>query len=171
MEQHSTGEPIHVGGTLIWYYCICKRQTWLMAHQINPDEDDPNLEYGRFLHEKAYPRQRNEVELGANKLDIVTSDDGQVVVVEVKKSSRHLESARMQLAHYLLSLEELGVSAQGEIRVPDERKRERIVLDNGLRQKVEQMRKQIQALVHRPIPPARRIPWCKKCAYAEMCWS
>ena len=42
-----------VTGTLIWYSTICKRQIWLMAHELNPDEDHELLELGRFLHEES----------------------------------------------------------------------------------------------------------------------
>ncbi|HHY29486.1 MAG TPA: Dna2/Cas4 domain-containing protein, partial [Syntrophaceticus sp.] len=30
MDDNQVG----VGGTLIWYYFICKRQVWLISHQL-----------------------------------------------------------------------------------------------------------------------------------------
>lgn len=32
---------MEVTGTLIWYYYICKREVWLMFHQIAPDGTIP----------------------------------------------------------------------------------------------------------------------------------
>jgi len=37
--------------TLIWYYYICPREVWLMAHEINPEQDNPLMELGRIFHE------------------------------------------------------------------------------------------------------------------------
>ena len=33
-----------ITGTLIWYYFVCKREVWFMAHEITPFQDDPFLE-------------------------------------------------------------------------------------------------------------------------------
>ena len=43
-------QELHVTATLVWYYYICHREVWLMGHQITPDQDDSNLELGRFVH-------------------------------------------------------------------------------------------------------------------------
>ncbi len=164
--------PFPLGGTLLWYYAVCRREVWLMLHAINPDEDDPNLEYGRFLQAQAYRREKKEFQTGGSKLDIVTRAGGELLVVEVKKSSRALESARLQLAHYLLELEERGVRARGELRFPEERRREAVVLDQGLRDRVLAARADIRRLAGEAVPPPpARVQWCGKCAYAEFCWS
>lgn len=47
-----------VNGTHIWYYFICKREVWLIAHQIAADQEDDNLEIGRFISETSYQRQK-----------------------------------------------------------------------------------------------------------------
>jgi len=33
----------NITGTLIWYYYICERECWLMAHQINPHQENALL--------------------------------------------------------------------------------------------------------------------------------
>lgn len=148
-----------------------------MSHAILPDEDDPNLVYGRFLHQwhrKTAPSKKveREVLIAGNRLDLVVHDSDHVRVVEVKKSDRFRESALLQLAHYLLTLEEHGVRAEGELHFPEQRKKERIRLDDGLRKRVRQVRHELEALMEQPTPPpAQRIPWCRRCAYAEYCWS
>lgn len=47
-----------VTGTLVQGFTICKRQTWLMAHQIVPDQEHSYLEIGRLIDEKSYDRAR-----------------------------------------------------------------------------------------------------------------
>lgn len=164
-------EELAIGGTLVWYASICPRQVWLMVRQINPDEDDPNLEYGRFLHETAYQRERRNMELGGSKFDVVTVRNDTLVIAEVKKSSRALESARLQLAHYLLLLEEDGIEAVGELRFPEERRKERVVLTDQLRAAVRAQRELVRKVAAQPQPPPpKRVRWCSKCAYAELCW-
>ncbi|MCL6562809.1 MAG: CRISPR-associated protein Cas4 [Firmicutes bacterium] len=162
---------VAIGGALIASASICPRQVWLMVHQINPDEDDPNLEYGRFVHATAYQREGREIELRGSKFDVIAVKDNTIVVAEVKKSSKAIEGARLQLAHYLLLLEEQGIHAIGELRFPEERGRERVTLTNELRQAVLAQRQYIYRIAElRQPPPPKRIRWCSKCAYAELCW-
>lgn len=160
-------------GTLLWYWAICRREGWLMAHEINPDEDDPYLELGRFLSQKAYPRvRRRELVLPGMRLDLLeTEQDGQVIVAEIKKSSRFLEAARLQLLFYLHRLEGEGVAARGELRIPREKKRIPVELNEAGRDRLQHAIAELQALVEQPQPPpAVRIPFCRRCAYRDFCW-
>ncbi|HIE51048.1 MAG TPA: Dna2/Cas4 domain-containing protein, partial [Armatimonadetes bacterium] len=103
-----------ITGTLIHYAPICPRKIWLMAHELNPDEDHPSLELGRFLSEQAYPRQRRrQITLPGMVLDWVEEEGEQLLVAEVKKSSRALPAARLQLLFYLQRLEEAGLRVRG----------------------------------------------------------
>lgn len=49
---------MNITSTLIWYYFICKREVWLMGHEITPFQDDPFLEIGRILHSEVYKREK-----------------------------------------------------------------------------------------------------------------
>ncbi|OUM88219.1 MAG: CRISPR-associated protein Cas4 [Bacillus thermozeamaize] len=162
----------HVNGTLIWYYCICPREAWLMARQITPDEDDPNIVIGRFLHEQRYAREKKEILVDAGKMDVVKLTDEGVVVREVKKSSRYLESSRMQLLYYLKLMREHGIEARGELLFPEERKKEEVFLTAENLQKLEQTEAAILRLVNQPAPPPpKKISFCRQCAYREYCWA
>jgi len=170
--SHLESEDIHVTGTLVWYYCICPREAWLMAHQINPDEDDPNIEYGRFLQRFSYGRERKEGAIGSSKVDIYKPASGRMVVIEAKKSSRFLRSAKMQTLFYLKQLKERGVDAEGEIRVPDERKRIPVVLTDEALKEIQELENEILDTILRDMPePPKKIAWCRNCAYREFCWS
>ena len=50
-------KQVGVGGTLIWYYFICKRQVWLISHQLTPDQDDTNIVIGRLIDRTSYGRE------------------------------------------------------------------------------------------------------------------
>lgn len=163
---------VRVGGTLIWYYYVCKRQVWLMGRHITPDEDDTNIVLGRFYAEQTYGRDKKEISFGNIKFDMLRQDDRGLVVGEVKKSSKHKKSARMQLAFYLLELQRNGIRATGELLFPREKKKESVELTAETISELEKAESDILRIIYDPVPPrAVKKAICKNCAYAEFCWS
>jgi len=162
-----------ITGTLIWYAMICDREVWLMAHEIEPERDDARLEWGRFLGEITYSRtRRKEISLPGMRLDLVESEGPRLVVGEVKSSSRFVDAARMQVLFYLWRLREMGVEAEGELRFPEERRRAKVVLDEEGEQQLKAVMERVEAIRGLPQPPpAKRIRYCRSCAYRELCWS
>jgi CRISPR-associated exonuclease Cas4 len=161
-----------VTGTLVWYYAICPREAWLMAHEIEPEREFELLAEGRLNQEAHYKRATKELSLPGMRLDQVRREGDKLIVSEVKKSSRFLPVTRLQLGYYLWRLAEEGMEASGEILVPNERKREVVELTPELKESIESLVREIEALIeHSTPPPADRIPFCKRCAYAEFCWS
>lgn len=161
-----------ITGTLIWYYNICKREVWLMAHEINPFEDDPFLEIGRILGEESYSREKKEIDAGNIKIDMIRKQDGTVVVAEIKKSSKFENAAKMQLLYYLYKLKEEGVNLKGELLIPTEKKRIPVELTEKYEEKLEEDFKEIQKILsmEKP-PPLIKIHFCRPCAYKEFCWA
>ena len=159
-------------GTLVWYYTICPRECWLMAHQIEPERDNDLLAQGRLNTEAHYGRREKEVTLpGGVRVDQVRREKGQLILSEVKKSSKFLPAAKLQLAYYLWVLEQEGVEATGEVLVPDERKREAVSLTE-MRDTLLEVMEKVGTLTAEPKPPkAEWLHFCKTCAYAEFCWS
>ena len=161
-----------VTGTLVWYYAICPREAWLMAHEMEPEREFELLAEGLLNQEAHYKRATKELSLPGMKLDQVRREGDRVIVSEVKKSSRFLPATRLQLGYYLWRLAEEGLKASGEILVPEERRREVVELTPELKTEVEGTVARIETLIREPVPPpAERIPFCKRCAYAEFCWS
>lgn len=162
----------YINGTLIWYYYICPREVWLMARQMTPDEDDPNIEIGRFIHEQSYRRNKKEIAIGNSKIDVIKRQNGTVIVSEVKKSSRYLESSRMQLLFYLKQLDERGIQAHGELLFPEERKKVEVALTEDSLRELQETEAAILTLANATAPPPpKKISFCRKCGYREYCWS
>lgn len=102
-----------IGGTLVWYCLICKRQVWLISHGVEADKEDEFLKLGRLIDESSYERVRHSVSFGDSKFDLLKEEKGVLVIGEIKKSSRSIEAARLQLAHYLYELAKSGIAARG----------------------------------------------------------
>lgn len=163
---------VRVTGTLVWYYYICQREVWLMVHQLEPDSEDENLEYGRFLHQHAYKRDKKEISIGHAVFDLFRKEGNKLVIGEVKKSSRYLESARMQLLFYLRELKRMGVEAYGEIRIPEEKRIVRVELDSESEKELDRAEREILRIIYLEKPPeAKKTHWCRSCAYRQFCWA
>jgi len=159
--------------TLVWYYFICPREVWLMAHEINPEQDNPLVELGRFFHDHSYRRDKKEVSLDGMKIDLIRKDeDGNYIVCEVKKSSRFELSAKMQLLYYLYRLKKMGVNAKGELLIPRERKKIKVELNDESEKEIIETVRSIRKIIDSESPPQPvRIKYCGRCAYRYFCWA
>lgn len=168
---HSFSENPRIGGTMVDYYFICRRQVWLMARGMEPDRRNELLRLGRLVDAESYGRERKGVVLGDNSFDILRRGEETLVVGEVKKSSRAAEAAAMQLAHYLYTLRQEGIVATGELLFPQEKRRERVELTEERMRILDEAYADIRSLAREERPPtAERIGACTPCAYAEWCW-
>jgi len=160
-----------ITGTLIWYYYICPREVWLMAHELNPNQEDPFLEIGRLLHQDTYRREKKEITVGNMKIDLIKRRDGETVVGEVKKSSRFERSATMQLSFYLYRLKQAGINAKGELLIPKEKKKISVELTPDIEDELKQTFHQIKEIINQDNPPEPvKNKYCSNCAYKEFCW-
>lgn len=151
-------------------YLTCPREAWLEYHSIHSDQDHEYLALGRIIHEDSYERDRKEIFVDQLlKIDLFRGD----LVAEVKKSSRNIEAARMQLAYYLYYLKhEKGLKFNGMLLFPKERKTETLILSNDLEAKIEKLLTEIDKLVSQPQPPKpKKIRYCNPCAFREFCWA
>lgn len=143
-----------------------------MARNMNPDPDDSNLDLGRFLHETSYSRDKKEISIGNVVIDVINKREGSLVVGEVKKSSKFEESAKMQLAYYLLELKRRGLDGKGVLMFPKEKKRINIGLDDDMILKLEKIEEDITNIIKQEYPQKpEKIKYCRNCAYGEFCWA
>ncbi len=158
--------------TLIWYYYICPREVWLMAHELNPEQDNQLMEIGRLIHEATYKREKKEITMGGMKVDLIKRENGELIVGEIKKSSRFVQSAKMQLAYYLYNLKSIGIAARGELLIPKEKKKIGVELSEELEAELENAITEIEEIIAKETPPALvKTKYCGKCAYSDFCWS
>ena len=164
-------EPVKVNGYLVQAFSICRRQVWLLARGVTAEQSNESLALGRLVDQNSYARERHQVAFGDNKFDFVQGTDGELVICEVKKSSRAERSARLQLAHYLYDLQKAGIEARGVLMFPTEKKRVEVELTDETIAELDSLYAEIDALVRKASPPAAEFcRYCSKCAYAEYCW-
>ncbi len=161
-----------ITGNLINAYYICKKKLWLYAHKINPDINHSLLKLGKLYDVYSYKRDRKEISAEGMKIDLIKWRDGELVVGELKKSSKFELSAIMQLAYYLYRLREQGIDIEGELLIPKEKKRKRIKLDNDLVQRLENVIREVEnIMVSEKAPIQKMVKYCKNCAYCDFCWA
>jgi len=151
-------------------YMTCPREAWLEYHSVTSDQDHEYLALGRLIHERSYERDRKEIFVDQLlKIDLFRGE----LVAEVKKSSRHIEAAKLQLAYYLYYLKhEKGLTFEGILLFPKERKTEKVKLTEELEHRIEEiLRRMTPMLLKDEPPPARRIKYCRTCSFFEFCWS
>ena len=164
-------ENARIGGTLVWYWSICRREVWLMARGIEPEPKDEYLALGRLIDQNSYAREKHQVDFGDSKFDFIQGKDGQLVVSEVKKSSRAEKASYLQLAHYLYDLKKEGIEAKGLLLFPTEKKRIEVELTVELMKELDSIYAEIEKLTNTALPPPlEHCKYCSKCAYGEYCW-
>lgn len=161
----------HLTGNLINAYYICHRKLWLFSHQINPPVDNFYLDIGRLIGEESYSRSKKEVQTGNIKIDMMEKRNGKFVIAEIKKSSKGIKSAMMQLVFYLKKLKQQGIGLKGELLIPKERKRIEVILTPELESELEKAFDSMKKIISSEQPPEpRKIGFCRNCAYREFCW-
>ena len=158
--------------TLIWYYFICLREVWLMSRNLEPYQGNPFIEIGRLISQESYQREKKEIHLENMVIDLLKTGGEEIIIGEVKKSSRFANAAKMQLAYYLLRLKRLGIKAKGLLLFPKEKKKIEVILTDELEKKLCEAEKHIQEIIMLSKPPeVKRIKYCKNCGYHEFCYS
>lgn len=163
---------MEVNGTLIWFYKICKREVWMMAHNILPDQKDENIDFGRFMHEHSFERNEKEVLFGNVRFDVIFKSEDELVIGETKKTSKYQEASKYQLAFYLKVLKNAGIHARGQLLYSTEKKRVDIELTEDLECEIGQIEKDIIKITEAEKPPLpKKIPFCRNCGYKEYCFA
>ncbi len=163
---------MRIGGKHIQYAVACTRELWFYTHGINVNPEDQNIAIGKQIDEEYYRRLRRQILIDNSvKIDVVRRRGRQIVVLETKKSRKLLEPGKWQLLYYLYVLKKHGVEAEGYLVIPTERRRIRVVLARAAERRIEDLIKTVERVAGMPSPPPpSRKPYCKGCAYRELCW-
>lgn len=164
MQQSQT-----LGGVEVAYYSLCKRKVWLYKKGIGMEDESDRVLQGKVLHDSSYPRLKNkEVLIDNFKIDSI---DGKYVR-EVKLSSKMAKSDTLQMLYYLYQLSLRGIEKTGLISYTKEKKTVEVELTEERKKEVQKVMAEIYQIIDEPAPPAaKKVPYCKNCAYFGFCYA
>lgn len=163
-----------ITGTQIAYYIVCKRKLWLFLKYIEMERFSELVEIGRLISEEAFKRENfKEISFGDTiKIDFLKVGD-EIVVHEVKKSRKLEEAHIWQVKYYIWVLRKLGIKANlGVIHYPKLRKKLEVYFTKEDEEKIKEIIGYIQKIKQeKTLPPLIEKPYCKNCAYFELCFA
>ncbi len=170
MEAESRLKEMYIRGIQVNYYYICKTKLWLFSHGITMEKESDLVKLGSLLHRETFLRDEKDVMIEPIAIDVVRGKNGEITVVEVKRSERMEKAHIFQVAYYLYFLEKLGIKAKGQISYPKKKKVVDVILDEKMREEVEKALREIEETVRGEIPKPVYRSFCRKCAYYELCF-
>jgi len=137
------------------------------------ESNSDTVSIGRLINENFYEREKKD-ELVDNKIaiDFIKKGD-KIEIHEIKKSNKMEKAHEMQLLYYLYYLKKKEVkNTIGIINYPLLRKVKKVILTEEYEKELEEILIKINDIISKPTPPQPiRKPYCKGCAYYELCWS
>ncbi|MCS6955974.1 MAG: CRISPR-associated protein Cas4 [Candidatus Calescibacterium sp.] len=162
-----------ITGTQVAYYMVCKRKLWFFTKGIEMENSNDSVIIGKVISQEAFKREKyREVVIGETiKVDFIRIGK-EIVVHEVKKSRKMEEAHIWQVKFYMYSLRKFGVPVNmGIIHYPKIMKKMEVTFDSEDEKKIEESLSQINLIKNLEFPPAViNKPFCKNCAYYELCY-
>lgn len=160
-----------VNGTLINYYFHCRRQCYLHGNRMNMEDNSEDVKIGKAIHEiKSEQNKETEISIENIKIDKITSQ----YVTEIKKSDADVEASKWQLLLYLKILKDKGINRKGKLEFVEKNKTKNTVyveLNDENEKELGKITAEIENLLEQnAIPPVKKMPKCRKCAYYEYCF-
>jgi len=157
-------------GTQVAYAVVCPRKLWLFSKGITMEHTSDRVALGKFLDETSFRRERGFWDENVS-IDFITSEEG--LIVHEVKSSKALEDAHiMQVKYYMYYLRKKGAwVSHGVLHYPRLRRIERVKLSEEDARELERILSNIEEILSLPVPPkVINEPYCKNCAYYELCY-
>ncbi|MGA7719935.1 MAG: CRISPR-associated protein Cas4 [Ignavibacteriaceae bacterium] len=157
-------------GTQINYYFLCHRKLWLFTNKIDMEQNSDAVTLGKFISETTYKREEHEIQIDDIVIDFY--DYKTRIIHEVKKSDKMEELHLWQVKYYINVLEEKGITGvSGEIDYPKLREKVKVELTNADRDKLLEIKTDIERIITLSIPPeVINKPFCKQCSYYDLCY-
>ncbi|MGC8868937.1 MAG: CRISPR-associated protein Cas4 [Sulfurihydrogenibium sp.] len=162
-------EDLKTNGLKVNYYYVCHRKLWLFDRKLTMEKNSEKVLLGEILHKESYKRDKPKEVLIDNLIMIDIIEDSNIR--EVKYSDKMQKADKMQVLYYLYYLKKLGIEKRGIINYPRQKKREFLELTKEDEEEIEKLLVDIRNILNQPKPPpVIEKPYCKKCAYFELCF-
>ena len=159
---------IKIQGIKVNYAVVCERKLWFFSKGVQMEKESDRVALGKVIQDWFFREEdeRKEIPVGPIKIDILGE-----LVKEVKLSDKIQEADRMQIMYYLWFLKKLNIEKKGVIKYPKQKKVEFIQLkeeDEKEVEKIIEVVKEVEKMKNPPSPVKK--PYCRRCAYYELCW-
>jgi CRISPR-associated exonuclease Cas4 len=125
---------------------------------------------GKFISESTYERKKHEIKIDDIVLDFYDSKNK--VIHEIKKSDKMEEIHVWQVKHYINVLKSKGINGvTGVIDYPKLRQKIEVTLSGEDEQKLSEIESEIKNIINcTSLPSTIDKPFCKHCAYFDLCF-
>lgn len=156
-------------GSHFYHYGSCRTRLWLFHNNIEVGKDNDHVKIGKHLDSTTHLRNRKSLIIqGLCQIDYV-ENEGNLEVHEIKKGREVSEAIEFQVLYYMHIIAKLtGRVPYGFVHFPEVNKVVQIDFDE---QKLTFAKENVKEIITGGCPKPQRIPICKGCAYAEMCWT
>jgi len=172
---------MHLTGTHINYYRLCKRKLWLFANNIVMEHTSDLVADGKLIEEESYQQRSDrysQIELKIDYEEVTLSgkidffDTKNRVVHETKRSNKVEVAHIWQVKFYLWLLQLNDIEAEkGIIEYPKLREREEVFLDEEDIRYLQKTVVEIKELLNSEnCPPVINAKICKSCSYYDFCY-
>lgn len=157
-------------GTELNYLHVCPRKLWLFRHGIRPEQESDLVQLGILLGEESFSRREKEIPIGEiGVLDWADFKAG--VIHETKHGKAPGGGDEAQVRYYLFYLNAHGIRVDhAVIHYPKKRETVTVEWNESTAQQVEEDLKACGTILAGELPAPQRRPYCKHCAYEEMCF-
>ncbi len=161
-----------ITGTEISYLYICKRKLWLFHHGIKPENENINVQIGKHIQETSFKREEKDIPIGeVGVLDWAAFKHG--VIHETKKGKTPGKGDVAQVRYYMWWLNDNGIRIkEAQIHYPKFRKTQTVAWSDDANTQALTDMDDCRLVLDQPKPPAIiKYPYCKSCAYFELCYA
>ena len=158
-----------IAGYHFFHYGSCPTRLWLFHRNVEVGLDNNHIQIGRQLDEETHLRNKKRLMIpGLCSIDYIEKKD-YLEIHEIKKGKKEADAHRYQVLYYLEVVSQItGMNCVGFIHYPVVKKVMEVQRDLEL---VKVIYREIWEIISGTCPPPKRIPICKGCSYAEMCWA
>ncbi|MDD5502972.1 MAG: CRISPR-associated protein Cas4 [Candidatus Thermoplasmatota archaeon] len=163
---------MHITGKEISYLYICKRKLWFFRHGLRPELENDNVRIGMHLNETAFRREEKDIPIGeAGVIDWAAFKHG--IIHETKKGRSPGKGDEAQVRYYLWWLNDNGIRvSEAQIHYPKMKKTNVVKWTEAAKIQAELDVAACRKIIEEPKPPeVCKYPYCKSCAYMELCYS
>lgn len=156
---------MNITATHVNYFFTCKRKLWLFSRKITCEHESELVKIGKIYHEDM---ENEKIEIDNIKIDKLRNGK----VFELKKKNTAPEAAKFQVLFYLSKLREKGIQTTGIIRYQENNRLEPVESTEENEAQLKKALGEINLIISQDMPqPVKRIKYCKKCSYYQLCFS